>query len=90
MAHRLSKPVKRACKVASVNHHIPQTSIETAFYCYYKMIAEDIKKMDKNDPDSFLNYNLPGVGKLFCKPERVEKLIKLANARKLNDETQRD
>ncbi len=38
------------------------------------MIADDITKADIEDSDTFLNFNIPMIGKLHVPPNRVEKM----------------
>lgn len=70
-----SKLAIRACKKASVKNNIPLVVIEEIFYQYYKMIAETINNADYDNPDSFLSFNLPKLGKLYVSKNKLKRLI---------------
>ncbi len=71
-----SRMAKKACKKASLKFNIPCSVTEEIFYQYFRMIADDIEKADINNEDTFLNFNLPMIGKLFVPPNRVGKMVK--------------
>lgn len=66
---------KIACKKISVKNNIPLVVIEEILYQYYNMIAEDIKNADYTKEETFLNYNLPKLGKIYVSLPKL-KLIK--------------
>jgi hypothetical protein len=74
-----SKPLKQACKKASVNNNIQVMVIEEMVYQYYAMIAKDIKKTDFNDPSTFMSYNLPLLGKFYASEGLLNHIIKIKN-----------
>lgn len=59
----------------SINNNIQKSVIEEVLYQYYKMIATDIAKINKSNPETILNYNLPSFGKLYVS-ENKKKYIK--------------
>ncbi len=75
MARNISSRIaKEACKTISLRYNIPKVVVEEIFYQYFRMIADDITKADVEDSDTFLNFNIPMIGKLHVPPNRVEKM----------------
>lgn len=83
MSRIRDKVSKEACKKVSLDYYLPVKVIEEIMYQYYKMIATDIKNASIEDPNSFLNFNLPKLGKLYVSQRKLKR--KLENYDKSTD-----
>jgi len=67
----LTRPVKKACHKASIDLNIPKPIVEEVIYRYYRMIADEIKKGDVMDDNTFHIFNIIGLGKLYPSKRKI-------------------
>ena len=67
--------------------NIPQYAVEEVVYQYYKNIADHIEAAEYGEVETFLNFSIPRVGKLFTKDARVMKIHDNIQKRKAKNES---
>jgi hypothetical protein len=70
-----NKTAREACKKIALKYYLPTRVVEEILYQYYNMIAEDIRNGTYDNPESFLNFNLPKLGKLYVSKRKLERKL---------------
>lgn len=70
-----NKTAREACKKVALNNYVPTRVADEVFYLYYYMIAEDIRNASFDDPETFLNFSLPKLGKLYVSKNKLRRKL---------------
>jgi hypothetical protein len=70
-----NKTGREACRKVALDNLLPSKVVEEIIYQYYNMIASEIKESSIDSPESFKNFNLPKIGKLYVSKNKLNRKI---------------